>query len=221
MSKPKRTTAAVAPAIETKGAAGNAGNETAPTRTREQKIAFLALGAVSSNAITAMTYAKHQAGAIDAGAAFSALVGSVKGVRGGDMCEPGDFLMAQAVALNSMFNMLAMRAHAQQYKDDLDVLMRLALKAQNQCRMTLETLATIKNPPVVIARQANISNGPQQVNNSAAPGPAMRAGKTESVQSELLEVSHGQRLDTRATRSASSADPHLETVGAVHRASQR
>jgi hypothetical protein len=32
-------------------------------------------------------------------------------------------------------------------------------------RMTLESLATIKNPPVVYARQANIAHGPQQVNN--------------------------------------------------------
>ena len=45
--------------------------------------------------------------------------------------------------------------------------MRLALKAQGQCRATLETLATIKNPPVVFARQANIAQGPQQVNNTA------------------------------------------------------
>jgi hypothetical protein len=42
--------------------------------------------------------------------------------------------------------------------------MRMALKAQSQCRQTLETLATIKNPPVVFARQANIAQGPQQVN---------------------------------------------------------
>ena len=40
--------------------------------------------------------------------------------------------------------------------------MRMAMKAQNQCRMTLETLATIKNPPVVFAKQANINNGGQQ-----------------------------------------------------------
>jgi hypothetical protein len=42
-------------------------------------------------------------------------------------------------------------------------------KAQNQCRMTLETLSTIKNPPVVYAKQANIAHGPQQVNNGTAP----------------------------------------------------
>jgi len=49
----------------------------------------------------------------------------------------------------------------------------MALKAQNQCRMTLKTLATIKNPHVEFARQANINNaGQQQVNNGAAADPA-------------------------------------------------
>jgi len=50
-----------------------------------------------------------------------------------------------------------------------DKYLRLALKAQGQCRATLETLAAIKNPPVVFARQANIAHGPQQVNNGPPP----------------------------------------------------
>ena len=40
--------------------------------------------------------------------------------------------------------------------------MRIALKAQSQCRATLETLAAVKNLPVVFARQANIAQGPQR-----------------------------------------------------------
>jgi hypothetical protein len=57
--------------------------------------------------------------------------------------------------------------------------MRLALKAQSQCRATLETAAAMKNSqPVAFVRQANVAHGPQQVNNSAAnSGEALRAGK--------------------------------------------
>jgi hypothetical protein len=44
--------------------------------------------------------------------------------------------------------------------------MRLALKAQGQCRATLETLAVLKNPPTVFAKQANIAAGAQQVTNT-------------------------------------------------------
>ena len=62
------------------------------------------------------------------------------------------------------------RATSQEYLKQWEAYMRIGMKAQNQCRMTLETLATIKNPPVVIARQANINNGGrQQVNNGVVP----------------------------------------------------
>jgi hypothetical protein len=46
--------------------------------------------------------------------------------------------------------------------------------------MTLETLATIKNPPVVFARQANIAQGPQQVNNQMMPAAEPSRGRGEN-----------------------------------------
>jgi hypothetical protein len=55
--------------------------------------------------------------------------------------------------------------------------LRLALKAQSQSRASIESLAQIKNPPVVYARQANFANGPQRVNSGVA---APRRGKTKS-----------------------------------------
>jgi hypothetical protein len=63
--------------------------------------------------------------------------------------------------------------------------MRMALKAQAQCRATLETLATIKNPSVVFARQANIAQGPQQANNKGMMSTGERragAGKNAKPQ---------------------------------------
>ena len=41
----------------------------------------------------------------------------------------------------------------------------------------------MKDPPLVIARQANISNGLQQVNNGQTP----RAAKLEASPNKLLE----------------------------------
>jgi hypothetical protein len=38
-------------------------------------------------------------------------------------------------------------------------------------------LATIKNPPVVFARQANIAQGPQQVNNGMMPASELENQK--------------------------------------------
>jgi hypothetical protein len=59
--------------------------------------------------------------------------------------------------------------------------MRMALRAQNQCRATLQTLAAIKNPPVVFANRANIASGPHPVNN----GIPSRTRENESAQTKL------------------------------------
>ena len=116
------------------------------------------------------------------------------------------------------------RALKQEYQKNLESFLRMSLKAQNQCRMTLETLATIKNPPVVFARQANVAQQQQQVNNGAGPyatSTRTHAANCATVQTQLLEASDGQRLDTGAAGAASGADPPLETVAAVNRPAYR
>jgi hypothetical protein len=125
-------------------------------------------------------------------------------------------LINQATALQTLFSRLVERSMGHSHLPNMESLMRMALRAQNQCRMTLETLSTIKNPPIVYARQANVTTGPQQINNgSAAPS---RAREIENEQSKLLEHNHGERLDPRTEGAAGSIDPALETVGAVYRA---
>lgn len=126
-------------------------------------------------------------------------------------------LYGQAMALQSMFVELSRRAIRQDMLKQYEVQMRLALKAQNQCRMTLETLATVQNPPVIYAKQANFANGPQQVNNGAPVQPATPTAKPETAQNQLLEESHGERLDFGAQAKAGGADPLMEAVGEVHR----
>ena len=73
----------------------------------------------------------------------------------------------------------------------------------------------------VFARQANINNGgQQQVNNGGTPS-VPPAANFSTEQTELLETSDGQRLDTGTQSKAGRVDPHLEAVGKVHRAAQR
>ena len=67
--------------------------------------------------------------------------------------------------------------------------MRLALKAQSNCRATAETVAFIRNPRTVFANQANISNGPQQVNDAIlARNQVAGVEKPNSKPKELLEA---------------------------------
>jgi hypothetical protein len=102
--------------------------------------------------------------------------------------------------------------------ETIDTLLRLGMKAQSQCRSTIEALAEIKNPShVTFAKQANIANGPQQVNN----GVAARAENGQFQQNKLLEHTNGERLDIRTQGSAIGADTTLAAVGAVNGAQNR
>ena len=133
----------------------------------------------------------------------------VAAVNRGDMSRPEAMLVAQSHTLDEIFAALARRAQAnisEGYSEAGERYMRLAFKAQSQCRTTIETLTEIKNPrPVAFVRQANISNGPQQINNGQTD-PNFRthtrahagAGDIENPQSKLLEAKQNEWMDTGA-----------------------
>ncbi len=186
-------------------------------------VAQAAADGVVGNARSLVGFGHGTFGELSLTECAKALRGAADGFNDGDLSGAVTMLSAQAAALNAMFGELARRAamNMGEYLDASDRYMRLALKAQGQCRATLETLAAIKNPPVVFARQANINNGgQQQVNNGAAP--ASRAGEPQSAPSELLEQRHEQQwMDPGAQSTAGGADPHLAPVGAVNRPAHR
>ncbi len=140
--------------------------------------------------------------------------------RAGDEAVAGDLgryermLASQALTLDSMFHNLAERAGRQQMLPSMEMLLRLALKAQSQARATVEALAAIKNP-VPYIRQANIAHGHQQVNNGQG---SARAEKPKTVPNKLLEVHDGERLERGAQAAASRDDQELAAVGAIDRA---
>jgi hypothetical protein len=136
----------------------------------------------------------------------------------GDLSRAESMLVSQAHTLDAIFNHLARRAamNMGEHLNAAETYLRLALKAQSQCRATLETLAAIKNPPVLFAKQANIAHGHQQVNNNYAVNVAR--GKNKIAQSKLLEhTDDGQRLDPGKASKTISGNPTLETVETQHR----
>ena len=144
---------------------------------------------------------------LDIHALDKALKESTEAIHHGDMKAVEAMLYGQAVALQTMFTNLSMRADCQQGRlDNIEALLKLAFKAQNQCRMTLETLSNVKNPPVVYARQAN-----HQRPATGQQRPYARDRKN-IVQNELLEDSHVKRLDGRTQGQTSRLDTHMETV---------
>lgn len=190
-----------------------------PSQSKEATIAAMVMDGVTGNAITARAFAKGNFGALDLTECVAAVHKTVGQVQGGDIKPIEAILAAQATTLDTMFTELARRASANmgEYLDAADKYMRLALKAQSQCRATLETLADIKNPrPVAFVKQANISSGPQQVNNGTGQQSPARVEDATSAPNKLLEDGH-ERLDIGASQAASEADQKLEAVGAVNR----
>lgn len=204
--------------------------EEKPGQTRDQLLAKIATDGLLINTSTMIEFSKGVLGELSLTDCLHALSDSTKTVHGGDLKGSETMLNSQAAALNSIFNEMARRAamNMGEYIGAMETYLRLAFKAQSQCTRTLEVLAAIKNPPVVIARQANINNGgQQQVNNGTPPAPApspahiaqarTHAANSSTEQNELLEASHGERLDTRTTSPASGAHQELEAVGTVDR----
>jgi len=161
-------------------------------------------------AVTLKEYGKSY-GDLDLSGLIDALTVQTKAASDGDLRRGEAMLATQAHILDAIFNNLARRAINAEYMDNLDRYLKLALRAQSQCRVTWEALATMKNPPMMgYVRQANIAHGHQQVNNtSSTPRDTSRAAENSNLQSKLLEESDGQRLDTGAEGAAGRADPAM------------
>lgn len=185
------------------------------TKEKAELVSKLALKPSANGAAVVEAYSKGIFGEADINVLIDELRTQFDTVENGDLQYCESMLVGQANALQAIFVNLARRAVNQQYLNHYETYLRLALKAQNQSRMTLETLATIKNPPMVFAKQANINQGSgnQQVNNGT-PAPASHAEKNINQQNELLEVQHGGKtVDTQATGAAIRENQTVEAVG--------
>lgn len=140
-------------------------------------------------------------------------------IKGGDLSDVESMLYSQASALNLMFAEMSRMALSNIYNGQTfeggKAYMGLALKAQNQSRMTLETLGNIKNPPIVYAKQANITNGPQQVNNGTAPRSP--ATEKEKPPSKVLEQIHEQRMDSGTQGKTDTGHSAVEAMATRNR----
>lgn len=191
-------------------------------KTNEQRFAKLAVSPQFTAAMTVLHYSGKYCGGADLTELFDQLNDKAKSVHEGRLTAGETMLVAQAHALDVIFHEMARRAalNMNEHLEATDKFLRVALRAQAQCRATWETLAAIKNPPqLAFVKQANIAHGPQQVNNGG-DSPAARARESAIEPNELSRIGHeeGQRLDLGTTGKAGAAHPAMEAVGAVHRA---
>ncbi len=189
-----------------------------PNEDKAVTIARTVLRPTVQAAETLQEYGKRY-GTLDLSGLIDALTAQTKAATDGDLGRGEAMLAAQAHVLDAVFNNLARRANNAEYMNNFDRYLKLALRAQSQCRATWETLATMKNPPMVgYVRQANIAHGPQQVNNAASTaGDPSRPRENTDMQSKLLEENSGERLDIGAAGAAGRANPAMAPLGKVDR----
>ncbi|MBF6990935.1 hypothetical protein [Cupriavidus sp. IK-TO18] len=159
---------------------------------------------------------------LDVPAMISQLSAQAQATQGGDMKPAEALLVSQAVALDGIFNALAQRAalNVEESLGRAEALLRLALKAQTQCRATLQTLAEIKNPPTIFAKQANVGHNVQVNNGAMTPARAYEVNP-QTMQNKVLEVSNGERLDTRAPGQAGRTHQEVGALEELNRPAKR
>jgi hypothetical protein len=130
-----------------------------------------------------------------------------KAISAGDLSDPEAMLWSQAQLLNHVSSQFAKKLtdgamSIEAFKTFSDIMLR----AQNQTRRTLDSLANLKRPKVQLQQNNAVI---QQVNNELP--------EEKNIANELLEVNHESRLDTGAPQEAIRGDKTLETVERVHR----
>lgn len=184
-----------------------------------QKKSDLMLGEFISPVFATLKFAEGTIGEVSLENAMHSMLSNAERVTtDNNLAKVEAMLVTQAYSLNLLFSECVRRSalNHREYFEASQRYFAMALKAQNQCRMTLETLSNIKNPPVIYAKQANIANGPQQVNNGTMPSRA-HTGENENSPSKVLEQGNEQRMDTPAQGATGVGDSALETVAAVNR----
>ena len=140
-------------------------------------------------------YQGNLAGEVNLMALIESLQESTDKTKAGDLSNLEAMLIGQATALQTMFTSLAKRASHQEYLTQYGVYMTLALKAQAQSRATISALVDLKYPKqaATFVKQANMTTGPQQVNNGMIPDKYAQAhasaGDFETAPNKLLEES--------------------------------
>lgn len=183
------------------------------TKTKDRLFAEVVLLPTNTNTVTAVNYVSNAiSGEISMTDAVAVMKDKVKEINNGNLQALEGTLTAQVVSLDTIFNSLALKSRSSDTMSKMESYLRLALKAQAQCARTIEVLANLKNPPIVYAKQANIANGNQQVNNGTME-TSTHTGKTVNQQNELLEANNGRTtMDTSTAKRTSRKDKAMATV---------
>jgi len=182
---------------------------------KEPDLSLLAVDAIVQNGLVVEKFIGKTMGVkLDIPSLIQNLDEQVSQMKGGDKSKAETLLYSQAMTLNAIFLEMARRA-AMNMNDHIhatETYMRMALKAQNQVRLTLETISNLKTPSLVIAKQTNICNGSQQISNLLT-----EAQPTQIQPNQLSGESYELRENAGTQSPSRKADSALEALGAINR----
>ncbi len=149
---------------------------------------------------------------LDISTLLDELLESTKMIRNDNTNEIEMILIAQAKTLDALFHRLLTEMIDSEYTPNLQALGDIALRAQNQSRRTLATLADLKSPKraTFIKQQNNAIN--QQVNNN--PEKSKISG---NLANELISEVGYEKVDTVRTVEAISAGKKSEAMATLDR----
>jgi hypothetical protein len=188
-----------------------------------------ALACLPVNAAVTLAYLPAVNGGSTVQALYEAGDMQARVIAAGDLTQLETLLLTQASALQAMFIDLACRAKNQNQFNGIQTMTSLALKAAAGSRQAIVALAELRMPKsVLFAKQANVTTGPQQVNNGVQPevhasrGSARAHGENAEISpNELTGSPHELLENARASGRSGSADSRVETLEPVHRAAHR
>ena len=143
--------------------------EREPNLSREQTLAKVMLMPVLKNAFTASAYSTRMVGETSKPLPLADLCSfmgdEIRKVADGDLGLASRTLAAQVMVLDTMFAELAQRAalNMGEYPEATERYLRLAFRAQTNCRTTVEALAKLHQPREQIVRHVHVNEGAQAI----------------------------------------------------------
>ena len=187
-------------------------------KAKSERYAKASLSASTMSAVLSADFSKSIFPDVDLADSISALSEKICTIQAGDMKPIEAMLIGQAQALQTMFVTLGRMAAIKTSLPQYTAFMNMAFKAQSQSRATIQALTELKYPKqATFVKQANISNGHQQVNNATSTHAHAHAKAVEHKPNELLSDLNKNEgnyatLDSSGTATTSSTNKAMATV---------
>ncbi len=114
--------------------------------TEAKAIARAAMESTSRNGMAAIEFMPEVFSGADLNACVNQIRDGAEKIKKGDLSGMEETLVAQVHLLDALLTNMAMKASRAEYIQTMESYLRMAFKAQAQCRATVETLTEMRYP---------------------------------------------------------------------------